>query len=226
MEFITQIIESYGYLGIFLMNILDHTGTPGGVMLGMSMATTGVLNFWPTLIVSFIGGVVGDLLLYAVGVFGGQPLVDYLERKKPKTRAAFDKATSWLNRYGSAAVIWGRFVAVVGRYISLIVGALKYKFFPFLMFSALGNTVMMLLFGLPTYFAGDALNAWANNPWFMFYVTLVIMVGQIVLTGMWVGVKKHRKKRAQRKKKLEIQELDSSTAVTELEEVGLGEEVA
>lgn len=164
-------------------------------MLGMSMATSGALNFWATLIVSFVGGVVGDLLLYAVGVFGGQPLVDYLERKKPKTRAAFNKATAWLDQYGSAAVIWGRFVAVVGRYISLVVGALKYHFFPFLMFSALGNTVMMLLFGLPTYFAGDALNKWADNPWFMFYITLAIMVGQIVLTGLWFRWKRRRKKR-------------------------------
>lgn len=191
MESIVAIIATYGYVGVFIFAMIDHTGTPGAVMVAAGLAASGVLNLWIVLFVSILGGLAGDLLLYAIGRWAGGPVLDFLATRKPTFLKAKEKIAGWIQQYGGSVIIWARFVAIIGRYASAVYGMFKYHIGLFSFYSVIGGIVMVIGFGIPTYYIGGALNQIVENSLFSFYLTLVIVVLQIVITGTVYLRKKH-----------------------------------
>lgn len=174
-----QLLQSYGYAAVFVFAALDHTGTPGAVMIAAGLAASGAMNIWIVLLVSVLGGLAGDWLLYAIGRWAGAPLLNYFVVKKPAVQAAKEKVSGWIDTYGGTVIIWARFVAIVGRYASLVYGMFRYHMAKFTVYSLLGGLLMVIAFGLPTYYIGGRLNTLFENPLFTFYVTLGVVVLQI-----------------------------------------------
>lgn len=43
-DFFIQMVEQYGYVAVFFLAFIDHTGTPGGLLLSIGVATAGHLD--------------------------------------------------------------------------------------------------------------------------------------------------------------------------------------
>lgn len=185
-ELFFQLLQTYGYAAVFVFAALDHTGTPGAVMIAAGLAAAGVMNIWVVLLVSLLGGLAGDWLLYAIGRWAGAPVLGWLEVRKPAVAAAKTKVSGWIDTYGGSVIIWARFVAIIGRYSSLVYGMFRYHMIKFTAFSIIGGMVMVVAFGIPTYYIGESLNTYVDNPLFSVYLTLGIVVLQIGISlGMY-----------------------------------------
>jgi membrane-associated protein len=180
-----QLLETYGYAAVFIFAALDHTGTPGAVMIAAGLAASGVMNIWVVLVVCLIGGLMGDWLLYAIGRWAGAPVLHWLVERKPAVAAAKIKVAHWIDTYGGSVVIWARFVAIVGRYASLVYGMFQYSMSKFTVYSLVGGSIMVVAFGLPTYYIGGKLNDVFENPLFTLYLTLAVVVLQL---GISIGM--------------------------------------
>lgn len=191
-ELFLALLSQYGYVAVFLFAMFDHTGTPGAVMIAAGLAAGGVMNIWVVLVVSILGGLAGDWLLYGIGRWAGAPMLTALVRRKPGILQAKEKISGWIDTYGGTVVIWARFVAIIGRYASFVYGVFRYSMLRFSMYSLIGGCLMVGVFGIPTYFIGGQINAIAENPLFTFYLTLVVIVIQILVSAV-IYARKQRK---------------------------------
>lgn len=188
-----EFIQEYGYLAIFLLSGFDHSGTPMGIILSMGFVTTGGLDLVPTIIIATLGGVFGDALLYSIGFFGGNRALEWFKSRNRNFRESIVSAEQHLHKSGPIFLVWGRFIAFVGRFLGLVYGSIRYAFFKFLMLSTIGSILITLAFGLPMYFLGRKANELFQNPNFTLYLSLSLIVLQITATWLWVWRKKRKK---------------------------------
>jgi membrane protein DedA with SNARE-associated domain len=90
-------------------------------------------------VVGVIGTLAGSWAAYAVGYAGGRPLVERWGRYVFVGPHHLDRAHSWFERHGEAAVFWGRNVPVIRAIISLPAGVARMGFVRFTVFTILGS---------------------------------------------------------------------------------------
>ena len=78
-NYITQFISTIGYAGIFVLMTLESMIAPIPSEAVMPFAgflvASGRFSFSNVIIISSIGSIVGSLVSYYLGYFGGQPLI-------------------------------------------------------------------------------------------------------------------------------------------------------
>jgi membrane protein DedA with SNARE-associated domain len=108
------------------------------------------MNLWLAILATSIGSIIGSLLSYAMGYYGGKPLVlkvgKYLllnKRDLERTEAYFHKKS------GAMTIFIGRFIPVVRHFISIPAGMGKMPLVPFCIATLIGatiwNTFLLLL---------------------------------------------------------------------------------
>lgn len=90
LTFLIDIVGSFGYFGILLIVRLEYAcfPLPSEVVLtffGLS-ASQGEFSLIGVIIFSIIGGLLGSLICYAIGYYGGVPLQEWLGRKFPSSQ--------------------------------------------------------------------------------------------------------------------------------------------
>jgi membrane protein DedA with SNARE-associated domain len=185
-----ELIREYGYLAVFLLAGFDHSGTPLGLLLSIGFVTTGELALLPTLIIVTLGGIFGDIVLFSIGYFGGSRALNWFKGKSDKIKNSIEKAEVNLHKYGSVFLVWGKFITLVGRYMGLVYGAIKYKLPSFIFFSTIGSILMTLAYGLPMYFLGSKANEYFQNQHLTLYLTLGVIFTQLLVTYIWIKRKK------------------------------------
>ncbi len=185
-------IEQYGNLAVLIGSAIDHTGTPTVIIIAGTVASTGLLSIKTVIVLATIGGFIGDLLFYIAGRFLGRPLIGNYQRKLRIDSDYVNKAEEMINRYSFSIVVWGRFMAVVSRYIPLACGIVKMRFGYFVFFSLLGNTLINLVYGIPAYYLGERLSVRLNNEWFAMYVSIFIVLIHFGITGAYMLGKARR----------------------------------
>ncbi|MGH2401807.1 MAG: DedA family protein [Candidatus Limnocylindria bacterium] len=86
-----------------------------------------------------VGSVVGALVGYAIGAWGGRPLLDRYGRYVGIGDSDLDRADRWFERWGSWAVFLGRMVPLVRTFVSYPAGISRMPMGRFLLFSTLGS---------------------------------------------------------------------------------------
>ncbi len=158
-ENLTQLLQAYGYLAVFLVVMLESTGVPlpGEAMLltaAIYAGTTGKLGIALVILAASAGAILGDNLGYWIGREGGYtllrrygPYVRLHERKLKLGRYLFLK-------HGGKVVFFGRFVAVLRTFAAFLAGVNHMPWRRFLVANAAGGFVWATLFGLGGYYLG------------------------------------------------------------------------
>jgi membrane protein DedA with SNARE-associated domain len=148
-SWITQVMEQFGYTGIFLLIMLENLFPPipseviltfGGFMtIDSSLSVPGVVA------VSTIGSVAGAIILYGIGLLINlqkmERIVDkwgYLLRLKKKD---VHRADEWFSKYGAWTVFFCRFVPLIRSLISLPAGMARMNFVTFLLLTTSGTLI-------------------------------------------------------------------------------------
>lgn len=109
-------VRGYGYPALFFGLALEGTGLPGPVellFLGAGVLVhEGRLDVLGIIMVTAIGNLVGNLGGYAMGAWGGRPLVLRFGRHLGINEGALAQIAVWFDRYGGRTVAVSRLIGV------------------------------------------------------------------------------------------------------------------
>lgn len=198
-QWITSIMSDYGYIGIFLLIMLENVfpPIPSEVILtvGGFMTTTTEMTIPGVILASTAGSVSGALILYGIGLLLD---VERLEKIVEKyghilrvKKADIHRADAWFDRYGIWTIFFGRLIPLVRSLISIPAGMANTKFWLFLTFTTLGT----LLWNTVLVFVGEAVGENRDEIMAQLEVYSNVVYALIVLGGIaaiWYYVKKIR----------------------------------
>jgi membrane protein DedA with SNARE-associated domain len=98
-------------------------------------------NIVLTIAFATLGSLVGALVGYAIGAWGGRPLLDRFGRYVGIGADDLDRADEWFRRWGAWAVFLGRMVPLVRTFVSYPAGIARMPIGPFILFSTIGSLI-------------------------------------------------------------------------------------
>ncbi|GAA0069725.1 DedA family protein [Clostridium sardiniense] len=190
----THITENFGYLGIFIATMLEYAciPLPSEIVLpavGLSIAN-GRYSFILVLICTICAAIVGALISYAVGYFGGEIVIRWLKRKIPSSRKGIEMIENLFSNYGKSAVFFTRVVPFTRTYVSLLAGAERLNKPIFIVFSAIGIGIWNFVLLLIGFYIGN--NTELIGSIFRKYSTICIL---IVIVGIVIFIYRKRKRK-------------------------------
>ncbi|MEO6907659.1 MAG: VTT domain-containing protein [Abditibacteriaceae bacterium] len=176
--------HQYGYHAVIPSLLLDPAGVPWGWIALMLIAEKARLNIPLILIYGFAVLLVNDIILYALGYWGGRPLMNWLGERFPKFAGMLKKTEQASDGRGILAVTFGRFLPFVGRWVGVGAGLANIPFARFVIFDILGVAITVFGFGLLAHFTGRLL---LEQSWFPSAVICVFAAGIIgsVVAFVW-----------------------------------------
>jgi membrane protein DedA with SNARE-associated domain len=141
--FIIWVISSTGYLGVVLLMAIESAciPLPSEVIMPFSgyLVYTGRFNLWWVATMGALGCNLGSALAYAVGYYGGRPLVEKFGSYIWLSKAELDLADRFFERYGSATVFLSRLLPVVRTFIALPAGVARMPQLRFHIYTFVGS---------------------------------------------------------------------------------------
>jgi membrane protein DedA with SNARE-associated domain len=156
-------LESYGYLVVFLLVMIESIGIPvpgETVLIGAALyaGSTHKLEIEWVIAAAIAGAIIGDNIGFSVGRYGGARMLLRYGHRVGLHEGRL-KIGIWLfRRHGGKVVFWGRFVSVLRTYAAFLAGANQMAWPRFLVFNAAGAVVWATAFGVAYYVFGSALS--------------------------------------------------------------------
>ena len=144
-EFILEIINAYGYAGIFLVAFLASTILPGSSEAALAAGLLSGLDAWTLVSWASAGNCLACLLNYGLGYF----LADRT-RSRIEASSGGRRALAWATRYGPWSLI-ASWLPIIGDPLTIVAGYLRFSlglFVPLVFGLRIGRYIVLLgLFG-------------------------------------------------------------------------------
>ncbi|HEY3726323.1 MAG TPA: DedA family protein [Solirubrobacteraceae bacterium] len=194
-------LDHYGYLAVGGLVLIEDFGIPVPgetvLILGAVYAGTGRLNVVLVGLLGFFAAVLGDNIGFAIGHFGGRPLIQRYGRYIFLTPERIDKATGFFDRHGGWIIVIARFIEGLRQANGIIAGISGIHWAKFLAFNALGAALWVAVWTSIGYLSGSHINTIYNTA--TRYTTyLVIALGALLLVYIARRVIRARALRADR----------------------------
>lgn len=205
-NWIIQIMDQFGYLGIVLLIAIENIfpPIPSEVILtfGGFMTTYTRLTIAGVILSATAGSLIGAVVLYGLGHrLSPQSLQRLLDSAWARTlrfqKNDVDKAVGWFERHGKTTVFVCRFIPVMRSLISIPAGISRMAMPQFLLLTTLGTVLWNTLLVSLGAFAGDA---WRSIAGYMdlYSTAAVTVMSAAVLTA---GILFYKKRKAAAPKK-------------------------
>jgi membrane protein DedA with SNARE-associated domain len=159
--FLEALYERFGYVGVLIAMAIESAAIPLPSELILPFAgwsvskglteplTSSPWTYWGAVIAGVVGNTVGSLASYAIGAYGGRPLVERYGKYVLISAHDLELADRWFARYGEATVFFSRMLPIVRTFISVPAGIARMPLWRFTLFSILGAIpwVMLLVWG-------------------------------------------------------------------------------
>ena len=162
-EFLTQLFQTIGWFGVVVIMALESCNIPipsevtmplSGWMLVEARGLAASQALWLGGLFGAIGCTLGSLVSYALGAWGGRPLVKRYGRYILVSEEDLDKADRWFARWGDWAVFLSRLLPIVRTFISFPAGVVRMNLARFTLYSFVGSFVWCGLLALGGYYFG------------------------------------------------------------------------
>jgi membrane protein DedA with SNARE-associated domain len=210
---LTTLIGDHGLYAVFALMLIDSVLPAASelVMLYAGVVASGAFagqhvvlfghqvdsQFWGYVAISaagVLGQTVGSIIGWAIGLYGGRPLVERHGRWLHLGPENLDRAERWFERWGDWAVFLGRMTPVVRSFVSIPAGLARMPLGRFTLYSTLGT--IPWCFGIAG--AGWALgSSWETFHHDFRYVELLVAAG-ILAVGVWFLRRRRASKMARR----------------------------
>ncbi len=149
-ELIIQIMNNFGYIGVFLLITIENVfpPIPSEVILlfGGFMTTYTSMSVIGVIIASTLGSVLGAIILYYIGKILNKERLKKIITSKPGKLLRLkpediDKADKWFDTKGNKTVFFCRFIPVIRSLISIPAGMSEMPMKKFLIYTTLGSLI-------------------------------------------------------------------------------------
>ncbi|MDB5027682.1 MAG: rane protein DedA family [Candidatus Eremiobacteraeota bacterium] len=208
MEHLSQIfhdlVVTLGYPGLFVVMFLGNMGAPAGTEFVMPtagalaaqghLATIAGLPGWILVaIVGTVAEVCGATALYAVGYYGGVPVLERYGKYVGFKHSALVKVHGFYERFGPITVFWCRFIPFVRGVASFPAGISRMQKRYFITYTALGSAIFCFGLSYLGNAAGNNLDAIIAN---LHKLTLVIVIAAVGAAAAAYVIWRARNKKA------------------------------
>jgi membrane protein DedA with SNARE-associated domain len=206
---LTSQIASHGVYAVFVLMTIDAVFPAaselvmlyaGAVAAGaftneasVSVLGAGVGFGWPAYLAMALAGALGylfgSILGWALGFYGGRPLLERYGRWLHLSRERLDRAERWFARWDVLAVLVGRVTPVVRSFISIPAGVFETPLAPYTALTLAGSAIWCFAFAG----VGWALGASYDSVHHAFrYVDVVVVVAVVSVAVALVARRRAR----------------------------------
>lgn len=200
-EIILSIMNVYGYLGVFLLIMIENVfpPIPSEVILlfGGFMTTYSKLSMVGMIVASTLGSLFGAIILYYIGkIFNKDRLKKIISGKLGKIlrlkASDIDKADSWFDNKGNKTVFFCRFVPLIRSLISIPAGMSEMPILKFIIYTVVGSLIWNAVLIIVGSIVGEN---WTSilNILDTYSHVVVILLAIIFIVGIYIFYKKRKK---------------------------------
>jgi membrane protein DedA with SNARE-associated domain len=155
-------------------------------------------HFWAFVVMALAGAVgylVGSIVGWAIGRYGGRPLLERHGRWFHLSAERLDRAEHWFDRWRDWAVLLGRITPVVRSFISIPAGVFRMAFWRYTALTLIGSAVWCFAFAGIGFALGKSYETFHHDFRFVDYIIAAAVVAAVV----WLLVRRRRSSRLSRR---------------------------
>lgn len=161
---VVGLIDHYGYIGLFAALVLGNFGVPIGSEIvlpvaGALTATGHLPALWMTVLVALGGELAGGSVGYAIGRYGGVPLIERYGRYVHLTHDRLIQLHRFFERWGNFAIFVCRFLPFVRGVSAIPAGIAEMNLGLFYFWTFLGSLIFCTFLILVGHAFGEHLDA-------------------------------------------------------------------
>ncbi|MSN96740.1 DedA family protein [Campylobacter sp. FMV-PI01] len=176
-KFIINLVDSWGYLGIFFMMFLESTFFPFPSEVAMIpagyLASQGKMNIFIAWLTGTFGSLMGALFNYFLCFFFGRNLIKKYGKYIRITQEKMAKFEAFFDKHGEISTFNCRLIPGIRQYISLPAGLAKMNLIRFSIFTTLGAGIWVAILIAIGYFLGANEEALKQK---LHIITLIVFV--------------------------------------------------
>ena len=192
-EWIINIMNQFGYLGIALLIAIENIfpPIPSELILtfGGFMTTYTSMNIWLVVLFATIGSVAGAIVLYSIGRLLSPEKLERIIGKWGHIlglkKQDVTRAESWFLRRGTSAVFFCRFIPLIRSLISIPAGMAHMHMGKFLLYTTIGSAIWNVVLVNLGAFAGDGWERIVNYMDVYSYIALGILAVIGIAFTIW-----------------------------------------
>jgi len=140
---IVAVISAMGYSGVVLLMAIESACVPLPSEIIMPFAgylvSRGEMNIWLVGVAGAVGCVLGSLVAYWVGMYGGRPLIEKYGRYVLISRQDLALADRWFSRYGELIIFTSRLLPAIRTFIAFPAGVARMNLTRFVLYTFAGS---------------------------------------------------------------------------------------
>lgn len=178
------------YWGYPLMLVLMTLEGPVVTIVSAFLASLGFFNVFIVFVLSVAGDVIGDVILYHIGYFGGPKILSKAQRFLKIKESVVEKLKQKFHENSAKIIFYVRSTTGLSYITFITAGTLKMKLTKFVTFSILGGLVWSSFLVVVGYFFGYAAEKISA---YIKYAGIVIFIGAIIF---FIGLTLYKRRRA------------------------------
>jgi membrane protein DedA with SNARE-associated domain len=191
---IIHIIQSVGYIGVFVLMVLNAAAIPipSEVTLPFAgfLANMGKFALPLVIIVGILGDLVGSIIGYAIGYFLEEALLLNLIKKYGKfillTEHDYHKVTGLIKKNGASFVFIGKLLPGIKSFTAVAAGITEVKFMKFIIGNVLAAVIYVSIVSYIGFYLGSR---WDTLGGYFRKFELVILVLGILAVLFYINYK-------------------------------------
>ena len=141
--FIVATISLLGYGGVVLLMAIESAciPLPSEIIMPFSgyLVSRGEMNLWLVGIAGAVGCVLGSMIAYWVGMYGGRPFIEKYGRFVLISHHDLDLADRWFAKYGEVIVFVSRMLPAIRTFIAFPAGVARMNIPRFILYTFAGS---------------------------------------------------------------------------------------
>jgi len=198
-RFSIEVISAIGYPGVFFLMVLESMVVPIPSELIMPFAgfliSQGNFTFLLVMLSSSLGSIVGSLISYYMGKYGGNMLVIKYGKYLLLDTEDLMKTEAWFNKKGEYTIFISRFIPVVRHLISIPAGIGNMNLKRFILYTITGASIWNFILTYAGYLLGknwDRIKHYSEPV--SITVAILLVLGFIIFAYRHIRDKKLSKK--------------------------------
>lgn len=212
---VKDVLSTIGYPGVFLLMMIEGFGIPipseltmpfSGFLASSAGGNKFVLPV--AILVGAAGEITGGVIAYAVGYYGGRPVLERYGRVVFLSPEELERGETWFGRYGDWIVLVTRLMPAIRSFIALPAGVVRMPFWRFLVYGAIGSLIWCTALAVLGHTLGDH---WESVSSALRRYNLIIVAAVVLILGFAIF---HRLRRRTPPTEIELEDAEERNSAT------------